>query len=54
MSRNTKDGKYTQKELNYLIGRLRDLEAQNRTDASARQEMENLRYEIKWAREHLE
>ena len=49
-----KDGKYTEKELRHLINRLENLKAQNRNDLGVKQEIENLKYEIKWAREHLE
>ena len=48
------DGKYTQKELWHLISRLNNLEAQNRDDDGAKQEIENLKYEIEWAKSHLE
>lgn len=47
------DGKYTQSELNFLYTRLRNLESQNRTDAGAKQEIQNLRDEIEWAKKHL-
>ena len=48
------DGKYTQSELNNLYRRLSNLESQNRDDAGAKQEIENLRSEIEWAKNHLE
>ncbi|MEZ3424786.1 MAG: hypothetical protein K1W39_13920, partial [Lachnospiraceae bacterium] len=48
------DGKYTQSELNQLYVRLRNLESQNRDDSGAKQEIENLRSEIEWAKKHLE
>lgn len=48
------DGKYTKKELNYLLARLRSLESQDRDDAGHRQEIQNLRDEIGWAKNHLD
>lgn len=53
MGINRGDGYYTQKELNYLINRLENLKAQGRNDDSAKEEIENLKYEIKWAKSHL-
>ena len=47
------DGKYTQKELNHLINRLKNLEAQCRDDQGAKEEIANLKYEIQWAKNHL-
>ena len=47
------DGKYTQEELNHLINRLRNLEAQGRDDQGAKEEIANLKYEIQWAKNHL-
>lgn len=47
------DGKYTQKELNYLINRLKNLEAQGRAAQGAKEEIANLKYEIQWAKNHL-
>lgn len=49
-----RDGKYTQSELNHLINRLRNLESQGRNDSGAKQEIKNLKYEIEWAKKHLE
>lgn len=48
------DGKYTQKELNHLINRLSNLEAQDRNDPGVKEEIANLKYEIEWAKNHLE
>lgn len=47
------DGYYTEEELKHLYNRLRNLEAQERTDSRARQEIDNLKYEIEWAKKHL-
>lgn len=47
------DGKYTQEELNHLINRLNNLEAQGRDDQGAKEEIANLKYEIQWAKNHL-
>lgn len=49
-----RDGKYTKKELNYLINRLKNLESQDRKDSGVKEEIANLKYEIEWAKKHLE
>lgn len=47
------DGPYTERELQHLYDRLKNLQSQGRTDDAAKQEIANLKYEIEWAKKHL-